>query len=75
MHVLGFRRKRNPHSSPEGSRQPATRHQVGSQFRTRPIDPNGDGDAVVYNFLHDALANRIHIATPDVQLEVFGSNA
>ncbi len=75
MHMLGARRKRDRRSDLQGSCQSATCHQMGSQLRTRPIDLNGDGDAVVYDPPHDALADRIHGAAPDVQLEVLGSNS
>ena len=75
MHMLGARRKRDRLSDLQGSRQPSTRHQMGTQLRTRPIDLNGDGDAVAHDPPHDALADRIHGAAPDVQLEVLGSNS
>jgi hypothetical protein len=48
---------------------------MGSQLRTRPIELNADGDAVVYDAPHDTLSDRIHGAASDVQLEVFGSDS
>ncbi len=75
MYVLGARRKRDLGSSLEGSRQTAARHQVGSQLRARPIDPDGDRDAVVHDSPHNALADRIHGAATDIQLEVLRSDS